>query len=115
MESFRAASNPPPASVVDRSVVGGSELVAALLPDARVMKAFDNLYGPVIAADPRSGRGVRLRAGGPRAADDGSAHAGGRAVDRAARHPRERWSPHPLAVTDLDQLSSGRTGSGTRR
>lgn len=60
MESFRAASNPPPASVVDRSVVGGSELVAALLPDARVIKAFDNLYGPVIAADPVTPEGQRI-------------------------------------------------------
>ncbi len=53
-------ADPPPASVVDRSVVGGSELVAALLPDARVIKAFDNLYGPVIAADPVTPEGQRI-------------------------------------------------------
>ena len=39
---------------------GGSELVASLLPDAHVIKAFDNLYGPMIAADPITPAGRRV-------------------------------------------------------
>jgi predicted dinucleotide-binding enzyme len=53
-------AKPPPASVVDRSVAGGSELVASLLPDACVIKAFDNLYGPMIARDPVTSAGHRI-------------------------------------------------------
>ena len=53
-------AEPPPAAVVDTSVDGGSELVASLLPDARVIKAFDNMYGPVIAADPITPAGRRV-------------------------------------------------------
>ena len=53
-------AEPPPAAVVDTLDVGGSELVASLLPDAHVIKAFDNLYGPVIAADPRTSAGRRV-------------------------------------------------------
>jgi hypothetical protein len=40
--------------------VGGSELVASLLPDAHGIKAFDNLYGPYIAADPVTPAGRRI-------------------------------------------------------
>jgi predicted dinucleotide-binding enzyme len=51
---------PPPAAVVDRLDVGGSELVAALLPDAHVIKAFDNMYGSKVATDPRTPAGRRV-------------------------------------------------------
>ena len=53
-------ADPPPAAVLDALDVGGSELVASLLPDAHVIKAFDNLYGPVIAADPVTPAGRRI-------------------------------------------------------
>ena len=53
-------ADPPPAAVLDTLDVGGSELVASLLPDAHVIKAFDNLYGPVIAADPVTPAGRRI-------------------------------------------------------
>ena len=43
---------PPPDSVVDKLEIGGSESVASLIPGAHVIKAFDNMYGPKIAADP---------------------------------------------------------------
>jgi len=39
-------ADPPPAAVLDVLDVGGSELVASLRPEAHVIKAFDNLYGP---------------------------------------------------------------------
>ena len=53
-------ADPPPAAVLDVLDVGGSELVASLLPDAHVIKAFDNLYGPVIAVDPVTPAGRRI-------------------------------------------------------
>ena len=40
--------------------IGGSELVASLVPDAHVIKAFDNLYGPKIAEDPLTPAGRRI-------------------------------------------------------
>ncbi|MGH3969232.1 MAG: NADPH-dependent F420 reductase, partial [Mycobacterium sp.] len=51
---------PPPDFVVDRLEVGGSELVASLIPGAHVIKAFDNMYGPKIAADPITDTGRRI-------------------------------------------------------
>jgi 8-hydroxy-5-deazaflavin:NADPH oxidoreductase len=54
------ASLEPPTWVVDKLDVGGSELVASLLPDAHVIKAFNNLYGPKIAADPVTPAGRRI-------------------------------------------------------
>lgn len=55
---------PPPAFILDQLDVSGSELVA-LRPESRVTKAFDNLYGPVIATDPvtPAGRGSTFYAG----------------------------------------------------
>jgi len=40
--------------------IGGSELVASLLPDAHVIKAFDNMYGTCIATDPVTPAGRRI-------------------------------------------------------
>jgi polyisoprenoid-binding protein YceI/predicted dinucleotide-binding enzyme len=51
---------PPPDSVVDKLEIGGSELVASLIPGAHVIKAFDNMYGPKIAADPVTDAGRRI-------------------------------------------------------
>ena len=51
---------PAPSRTVDSSVEGGSELVASLLPDAHVIKAFDNLYAPKIAEDPVTPTGRRV-------------------------------------------------------
>jgi predicted dinucleotide-binding enzyme len=53
-------ADPPPAAVLDVLDVGGSELVASLRPEAHVIKAFDNLYGPVIATDPATPMGRRI-------------------------------------------------------
>ena len=89
-------AQPPPAAVVDASLdVGGSELVASLLPDAHVIKAFDNLYGPVIAADPvtPAGRRVLFLAG-----DDAAAKQRFRAV----------VEEFGFAPVDLGALRTGR-------
>lgn len=51
---------PPPESIVDQLEVGGSELVASLVPGTHVIKAFDNLYGPKVAADPVTDTGRRI-------------------------------------------------------
>jgi polyisoprenoid-binding protein YceI/predicted dinucleotide-binding enzyme len=51
---------PPPDFVVDHLEVGGSELVASLVPGAHVIKAFDNMYAPKIAADPVTDTGRRI-------------------------------------------------------
>lgn len=51
---------PPPDSVVDELGIGGSELVASLIPGARVIKAFDNMYGYKVAADPITDAGRRI-------------------------------------------------------
>jgi 8-hydroxy-5-deazaflavin:NADPH oxidoreductase len=51
---------PPPDSVVDKLEIGGSELVASLIPGAHVIKAFDNMYGPKVAADPVTDAGRRI-------------------------------------------------------
>jgi 8-hydroxy-5-deazaflavin:NADPH oxidoreductase len=51
---------PPPDSIVDKLEIGGSELVAALIPGAHVIKAFDNMYGPKVAADPVTDTGRRI-------------------------------------------------------
>ena len=53
-------SPPPNARIADLGDVTGSEYVASLLPGARVVKAFNTLYGPYIAADPRHGAGRQL-------------------------------------------------------
>jgi 8-hydroxy-5-deazaflavin:NADPH oxidoreductase len=53
-------AGPPPDFVVDQLEIGGSELVAALIPGARVIKAFDNMYAPRIAADPVTEAGRRI-------------------------------------------------------
>ena len=57
-----------PTMVADHLEIGGSELVASLIPGAHVIKAFDNMYGPYIAAEPvtEAGRRVLFYAG-----DDG--------------------------------------------
>ena len=47
-----------PAFVADRLETGGSELVASLIPGAHVIKAFDNMYGPYVAADPVTGPAI---------------------------------------------------------
>jgi 8-hydroxy-5-deazaflavin:NADPH oxidoreductase len=51
---------PPPDSIVDKLEIGGSELVASLIPGTRVIKAFDNVYGPKVAADPVTDMGRRI-------------------------------------------------------
>jgi 8-hydroxy-5-deazaflavin:NADPH oxidoreductase len=51
---------PPPDSIVDKLEIGGSELVASLVPGTRVIKAFDNMYGPKVAADPVTDTGRRI-------------------------------------------------------
>ncbi len=88
-------ADPPPAAVPDVLDVGGSELVASLLPDAHVIKAFDNLYGPVIAADPvtPAGRRILFHAG-----DDADAKARFRAV----------VEEFGFAPVDLGPLTMGR-------
>jgi polyisoprenoid-binding protein YceI/predicted dinucleotide-binding enzyme len=53
-------AGPPPDFVVDRLEIGGSELVASLIPGARVIKAFDNMYAPKIADDPIADSGRRI-------------------------------------------------------
>jgi 8-hydroxy-5-deazaflavin:NADPH oxidoreductase len=85
----------PPAAIVDSSVEGGSELVASLVPDARVIKAFDNLYAHKIAEDPvtPAGRRVLFYAG-----DDADAKTQFRAVV-------EEFGFAPL---DLGPLRTGR-------
>lgn len=53
--------NPPPnARIADLGDVTGSEYVASLLPGARVVKAFNTLYGQYIAADPKHEAGRQL-------------------------------------------------------
>ncbi|MET1075492.1 MAG: NAD(P)-binding domain-containing protein [Umezawaea sp.] len=54
-----------PVFVPDELDVGGSELVASLIPGARVIKAFNAMYGPVTAEDPvhPTGRRVLFYAG----------------------------------------------------
>ncbi|MFD1276131.1 NADPH-dependent F420 reductase [Streptomyces kaempferi] len=41
-----------PSFVAEHLDIGGSELVASLIPGAHVIKAFDNMYGRYVAADP---------------------------------------------------------------
>lgn len=50
----------PPDFVIDHLEVGGSELVASLVPGAHVIKAFDNMYAHMIAADPVAEAGRRI-------------------------------------------------------
>ncbi|GAA2667204.1 NADPH-dependent F420 reductase [Streptomyces lunalinharesii] len=59
------ADPPSHAKAVDLGDLTGSEFVAAHLPGARVVKAFNSLYGKYIAADPRhpAGRQVLFLAG----------------------------------------------------
>lgn len=59
------ASPPPHTKIADLGELTGSEHVASLLPGARVVKAFNTLYGQYIAADPRhqAGRQVLFLAG----------------------------------------------------
>ncbi|MDQ0408510.1 NAD(P)-binding domain-containing protein [Streptomyces sp. NBC_01723] len=59
------ASPPPHAQTADLGELTGSEYVASMLPGARVVKAFNTLYGRYIAADPRhpAGRQVLFLAG----------------------------------------------------
>jgi 8-hydroxy-5-deazaflavin:NADPH oxidoreductase len=59
------ASPPPHAEIADLGPLTGSEHVASLLPGARVVKAFNSLYGQYIDADPRhdAGRQVLFLAG----------------------------------------------------
>lgn len=59
------ASLPPNAKIADLGDLTGSEYVSSLLPGARVVKAFNTLYGQYIAADPRheAGRQVLFLAG----------------------------------------------------
>lgn len=49
-----------PTRVAEHFETGGSELVASLIPGAHVIKAFDNMYGRYIAADPVTGAGRRV-------------------------------------------------------
>ncbi|WP_413098206.1 NADPH-dependent F420 reductase [Streptomyces sp. Inha503] len=59
------ASYPPNLKIADLGDLTGSEYVASLLPGARVVKAFNALYGQFIAPDPRheAGRQVLFLAG----------------------------------------------------
>ncbi|MGQ4511396.1 NAD(P)-binding domain-containing protein [Streptomyces sp. DW26H14] len=56
---------PPHAKIADLGELTGSEWVASLLNGARLVKAFNTLYGQYIAADPRhpAGRQVLFLAG----------------------------------------------------
>lgn len=54
------ASPPPHWEIADLGDLTGSEYVASLLPGARVVKAFNTLYGQYIAADPRHQAGRQL-------------------------------------------------------
>ncbi|MEV7341929.1 NAD(P)-binding domain-containing protein [Streptomyces sp. NPDC093544] len=58
-------SPPPQFEIADLGELTGSEYVASLLPGARVVKAFNTLYGQYIAADPHheAGRQVLFLAG----------------------------------------------------
>lgn len=58
-------SLPPNVKIADLGELTGSEYVAALLPGARVVKAFNALYGQYVAADPHheAGRQVLFLAG----------------------------------------------------
>jgi 8-hydroxy-5-deazaflavin:NADPH oxidoreductase len=49
-----------PVLVAAHLEIGGSELVASLIPEAHVIKAFDNMYGRYIAADPVTEAGRRI-------------------------------------------------------
>lgn len=53
-------SPPPNARIADLGDVTGTEYVASLLPGARVVKAFNTLYGRYIAADPVHAAGRQL-------------------------------------------------------
>jgi predicted dinucleotide-binding enzyme len=85
---------PPPAAIID-PVEGGSEMVASLVPNTHVIKAFDNMYGIKIAEDPvtPAGRRVLFYAG-----DDADAKSKFRAVV-------EEFGFAPL---DLGPLQMGR-------
>jgi 8-hydroxy-5-deazaflavin:NADPH oxidoreductase len=54
-----------PTLIAEHLEIGGSELVASLIPGAHVIKAFDNMYGRYIAAEPvtEAGRRILLYAG----------------------------------------------------
>jgi predicted dinucleotide-binding enzyme len=49
-----------PTFVAEHLDIGGSELVASLAPGSHVIKAFDNMYGPYVAADPVTEVGNRI-------------------------------------------------------
>ena len=49
-----------PEFVAEHLDTGGSELIASLAPQAHVIKAFDNMYGRYVAADPRTPAGRRI-------------------------------------------------------
>ncbi|WP_028937716.1 NADPH-dependent F420 reductase [Pseudonocardia spinosispora] len=53
-------SLPPHPVIADLGDLTGSEYIASLLPGARVVKAFNTLYGSYIAADPRHEAGRQL-------------------------------------------------------
>ena len=101
-----------PVFVAEQFEIGGSELVASLIPGDHVIKAFDNMYGRYVAANPvtEAGRrilfytrataslcqgtlpvcrrGFRIRTGRPRPASDGALNAGGRRTsDGTTRYP----------------------------
>jgi len=46
--------------IADHLDVGGSEVVASLIPGAHVIKAFDNMYGRYIEADSVTEAGRRI-------------------------------------------------------
>ena len=49
-----------PEFVAEHLDTGGSELIASLLPGTHVIKAFDNMYGRYVAADPLTPAGRRI-------------------------------------------------------
>lgn len=49
-----------PSFVAEHLDIGGSELIASLIPGAHVIKAFDNMYGRYVAADPFTEAGRRI-------------------------------------------------------
>jgi predicted dinucleotide-binding enzyme len=49
-----------PTPVAEHLEIGGSELVASLAPGSHVIKAFDNMYGRYVAADPVTEVGNRI-------------------------------------------------------
>ncbi|MGD0702493.1 MAG: hypothetical protein ABSA02_21755 [Trebonia sp.] len=56
----RVAHGRVPEFVAEHLDTGGGELIASLLPGTHVIKAFDNMYGRYVAANPLTPAGRRI-------------------------------------------------------